>query len=304
MKRKLFLTACCLLQTAYWVFAQQDVQYSQHMFNQLALNPAYAGSKEVLACSMLYRNQWTGIPGAPTTGALNVQMPLQKRKIGVGLEILSDRTGPKNVSALLFSYAYRFRVGKGMLAAGLRMGVYNYISDWNKMDYKDQSDLYNTGNRTSKFTGTGDFGWHYYTRTLYCGMAFTHLNRGKIVASGSDSSARQYIHFFIPAGKAFEVGKAVVNPVLLIKGTLNGKPEIDLGVNVLFKDKLWVGVLGRSGYGLVFLTQFQINDFLKAGYSYDYGVNKIGVAGKGSHEIMIGYDLNLRNNKMIMPRYL
>jgi len=62
------------------LFSQQDAQYSQYMFNQLALNPAYAGSRDVLATSLLYRNQWTGIKGAPTTASLSVQMPLRKKK--------------------------------------------------------------------------------------------------------------------------------------------------------------------------------------------------------------------------------
>lgn len=29
-------------------FAQQDPQYSQYMFNQMVLNPAYAGSKDAI----------------------------------------------------------------------------------------------------------------------------------------------------------------------------------------------------------------------------------------------------------------
>jgi len=287
------------------LFAQQDAQYSQYMFNQLALNPAYAGSRDVLATSLLYRNQWTGIKGAPTTASLSVQAPLRKKKIGVGAEIFSDKLGPKNISALLLSYAYRIRLGKGKLAFGLRMGMYNYVFDWNKMDYKDQNDVYNQiGKRDSKFTGTGDFGVYYYARTFYWGFGATHLNQGKIIKSDIDSSARQAIHYFMPIGKAFEVGNVVLNPSMLIKGAANAPSEIDLTMNVQLKERLWLGVSYRSRYGVVFLTQYKINDKMKAGYSFDYGINKIGRAGKGSHEIMIGYDINLHGTKMVMPRYL
>ncbi len=286
------------------VAAQQDAQYSQYMFNQLALNPAFAGSRDRLSSSLLYRNQWTGIEGAPKTGALSVQMPLQKKRIGVGAEIISEKLGPKSTNAILLSYAYRIPFAKGKLSFGLRMGMYNYAFDWSKVDYKDKSDMYNTGIRDSKFTGTGDFGFYYYSRTFYWGMGMNHLNRGKVVSLGSDSASRQAIHFFMPVGKAFQIGNVVLNPTLLLKKANNAPASIDLSLNVLLKERIWLGMSVRSNYGLVFLTQVMITENLKAGYSYDYGINKIGVAGKGSHEIMLGYDLNLRGAKMVMPRYL
>ena len=289
-------------------YAQQDAQYSQYMFNQLALNPAYAGSRDVLATSLLYRNQWTGIKGAPTTASLSVQAPLRKKKVGLGAEIFSDKLGPKNISAILLSYAYRISLGKGKLAFGLRMGMYDYVFDWNKMDYKDKNDVYwieSQGKRDAKITGTGDFGVYYYSRTFYWGLGATHLNRGKITdVSNADSTTRQATHLFIPIGKAFQVGNTVINPSILIKNVFNAPPAIDLTLNVLLKERLWVGLSYRSKYGIVFLTEYQINDKMKAGYSFDYGMNKIGRVGKGTHEIMIGYDLNLHGTKMVMPRYL
>ena len=49
------------------VLAQQDKMYSQYMFNMMALNPAYAGSRDVLSATGLYRNQWVNVDGAPKT---------------------------------------------------------------------------------------------------------------------------------------------------------------------------------------------------------------------------------------------
>ncbi len=290
--------------------AQQDPQYSQYMFNQLALNPAFAGSREKMSSTLLYRNQWTGIEGAPQTAAFSYQMPLQKKKIGVGGEIISDHLGPRSTTALLLSYAYRISFLKGKLSFGLRMGAYNYAINWAKIDYKDKSDLYNIGIRDSRFTGTGDFGTYYYTRSFYWGIGFNHLNQGKIISADLSSLnsggnvSRQAVHFFMPIGKAYQVGNVILNPTMLIKSSTNSPGSIDLSLNVLLKERLWLGVSVRSGYGWVVLSQLQINDYFKFGYSFDYGMNKIGIAGKASHEIMIGYDLNFKGAKMIMPRYL
>ena len=303
----LTILSALILASGGEAFAQQDAQYSQYMFNKLAVNPAYAGSREVLATTLLYRDQWTAIEGAPTTAAFSVQMPLKKKKIGIGAEIISDRLGPTKANSILFSYAYRIPLAKGKLAFGLRMGIYDYVFDWNKMDYKDLNDQYyvtNQGTRTAKITGTGDFGMYYYSRTFYGGLSMTHVNRGKITDSNTDSSARQSVHYFIPIGKAFQKGNVIINPSLLIKGASNAPPSMDIGCNVRLKERWWLGLSFRSAYGVVFLTQYQVNEKMKVGYSYDYGSNKIGVVGKGSHEIMIGYDMNIHGTKMIMPRYL
>lgn len=287
--------------TANRGFTQQDAQYKQYMFNLLSVNPAVAGSREVFATSLLYRTQWTGIEGNPTTASLSTQMPLKKKKIGLGAELVSDRLGPKNVSSLLVSYAYRLKLFGGKLAFGLRFGMYNYVYDFKYEYFKDHNDVYAKGGRSSKFTPTADFGMHYYTRTFYTGLSVTHLNRGKILDNNSDS-ARQELHFFIPLSKAFTAGSTVINPVFLIKTSVT--PVADIGCNILLRDKLWLGLLFQSGYGTILLAQYQINDKMKMGYSYDLGANKIGKTGGASHEIMIGYDINIHGAKVFMPRYL
>jgi len=76
MKR---LMTVLLIVMATGVFAQQDPLFSQYMFNKLAVNPAYAGSREYLTVDALYRYQWVNIDGAPKTlnasGAYSLAQP-------------------------------------------------------------------------------------------------------------------------------------------------------------------------------------------------------------------------------------
>ncbi len=58
--------------------AQQDVLYTQYMFNTLAINPAYAGSRNVVSATALYRSQWVGIPGAPKTTSVTIDAPCRQ----------------------------------------------------------------------------------------------------------------------------------------------------------------------------------------------------------------------------------
>ncbi len=117
------------------------------------------------------------------------------------------------------------------------------------------------------------------------------------------NASRQSVHYFMPVGYSFEKGKTLLNPSILIKGAGRAPLEVDLNMNVLLKERFWLGLSLRSGYGIVFMTQYLVSDKMKIGYSYDYGINKIGTLGKGSHEIMIGYDINFKGAKQETLRY-
>ena len=55
--------------------AQQDPMYTQYMFNQMVLNPAYTGSKDRFTTMLLYRTQWVGFEGAPKTTTFSAHAP-------------------------------------------------------------------------------------------------------------------------------------------------------------------------------------------------------------------------------------
>ena len=59
--KKRILILLFILAGAAQLSAQQDPMYSMYMFNQLVLNPAYAGSREMLSATAISRRQWTGI---------------------------------------------------------------------------------------------------------------------------------------------------------------------------------------------------------------------------------------------------
>jgi type IX secretion system PorP/SprF family membrane protein len=305
MKRILFVAFCTV--SALGSFAQQDPQYSQYMFNQMAINPAYAGSKEALSTTAFIRDQWTGIEGAPKTQTISAHGPLRSKKVGLGFAVIADQIGPKKSVGALASYAYRIPVKNGKLSFGLRFGMFNYIYNWAEITYKDQGDVYNTGNQTSKIVPTADCGIYYYTNTLYAGLSATHLYSGKLtsVSSMNGDDSKLVPHIFFTLGKAWELNDNLIfNPSLMIK-TAKGSPStVDLNASFMLKQRLWLGVSLRSRYGAVLYTQFNITEKFKLGYSFDYGANKIGKLGGPTHEIMLGYDFNISRSKMTSPRYL
>lgn len=305
--QKTIWVALALIASLTDVQAQQDPQYSQYMFNQMALNPAYAGSKEALSTAILMRSQWTGIDGAPKTETLTIHGPMKKKKVGLGFTIIADQIGPKKSIGALGSYAYRLPIKNGKLAFGLRAGIYNFTYNWSDISYKDQNDVYNMDNSTSKIVPTADAGIYYYTNTMYIGFSATHLYNGRLtsVSNANGDDAQLSPHLFFTFGKSWQLSdKLIFAPSLVLKGAKNSPYTGDLNLCFLIKERIWAGVSLRSSYGFVGLFQFQLTDKLRLGYAYDFGINKIGRAGGGSHEIMIGYDFNIFKSKMMSPRYL
>ena len=143
------------------------------------------------------------------------------------------------------------------------------------------------------------------------GLSATHLNHASVflhhASDTSDFSADSRLKFqlFYTIGKGFKLGENyILNPSLVIKYYGNNLPSVDLNVNFNIKRKAWVGISARSGYGFVFLTQYNISEKFRVGYSLDKGFNSIGLIGGLSHEIMIGFDFNVYHSKMVSPRFL
>lgn len=302
MKKFLTLVSAVLLTCA--VFAQQDPQYSEYMFNHLAVNPAYAGTRDALSLTLVSRNQWVAIDGAPTTNSLSLHGPLRSKKVGLGLELISDKLGPKSVGGALISYSYNIHFLQGKLSFGLRTGFYSYTIDWKQVHYKDNTDPYAQLNAETKSVFSGDFGMYYFTKSFYWGLSATHLNRDKYSVLGPDP---QYMamHIYSPIGFGFQAGpNLVINPSLIVKYVKGAPVAVDANCNFLIDNKLWLGASVRKGYGIAALMMWNITEKFRLGLAYDHGINKIGILGKSTFEAVIGYDFNVTKPKTITPRYL
>lgn len=110
MNRILVFILVLLLLSSTSVYSQQDPQYSQNMFNKLANNPGFAGSRGVVATSVLHRSQWLGFDdngAAASTQNFSIDTELPFLKGGVGLNIVKDNIAQFSNLALQASYAYR-----------------------------------------------------------------------------------------------------------------------------------------------------------------------------------------------------
>jgi hypothetical protein len=57
----------------------------------------------------------------------------------------------------------------------------------------------------------------------------------------------------------------------------------------VYNNKLWGGVSYRLTDAVAVNIGYQFTQALRAGYSYDIGINEISQQGGGSHEIFLSY---------------
>lgn len=296
--------------------AQQDPHFTHYMFNTLEVNPAYAGSRDALTITGLYRNQWIGFKGAPFTQTLTGHAPILKDKLGVGLSIMNDRIGPTNNTSVFADFAYRIPLGqskKARLAFGVKGGLNIMQIGLNQLGVRQEGDQAFLDNVANQLMPNFGFGVYYYTKNYYVGASIPRILEN--VYEGKDrsiySSARQKRHYDFIMGAMFKLGKNVkFKPSMLIKIAESAPPELDLSALLyLFNDRFWIGPAFRTSYqstdAVSALVGINITEQLGLGYSFDYSIaNKTFKYNNGSHELMLRYDFIYNNNPRVKsPRY-
>lgn len=286
--------------------AQQDAIYSQYMFNPFAINPAYAGTRNSMSAVILHRSQWVGIEGAPVTQTATIHAPVNKYNIAWGVNFAHDKIGPmRNVLAgVTGAYHLKFRDSK--LSFGLRAGIYNSTFNRGLLNFKEDGDAFDVGGTVSSMVPSFDFGAYYYKTKFFAGISATHLYNAPFKYDGfPQNNTYLRTHIMFNTGYVFEITpKFVLKPSVLVKSTSEAPVNVDLNVSALFYKKFWVGLSFRNRSSVNFLLDFNITDYLRVGYAYDILINQLAQYAKGSHEIFVGFDFDIKRSQTISPRYL
>lgn len=287
--------------------AQQDPQYTQYMYNMSVINPAYAGSKEAVSGGLLYRAQWVGIDGAPTTGTFFLHSPVG-RNVGLGLSVISDKIGPVDETNFYGDFSYTLNLGgESKLAFGLKAGATMHKIDFNTiyptLPQPSASDPFSASNPNSTFlnVGTGIF---YYTNKYYIALSVPNMLKSKYLDFNGRKYGSDVIHYFLTGGYVFDLNPNLkFKPFAMIKSSLNAPTSFDISTNFLFYNKLELGATYRYQDSFGALVNFAITPSLRVGYAYDHVTSDIKVVAPASHEVILLFDLNFSKKVSQSPRY-
>jgi len=305
MKFKIFiLAAFCSLST----FAQQEPQYTQYMYNQGVINPAYMINEPgLIRIGSLYRSQWVGLDGAPKTANVFANIPLNER-VELGVNYVNDQIGNVlTTNNFNVNFAYRINVAESTnLSFGLKLGVDNQSLDFTGQDVGGDLAFQN-GDTTSLDVGAGVF---LFQDNYYVGLSSPSVIPYKIENNlGNGDSSVLYKKdptAYFMAGYVYDVSdKLKVKPSAVAKWISGAPLTYDLSLNALYAEKFELGVSYRHQDAIAALAGFNITNDLKIGYSYDFNVSDLNRFNNGSHEVVLLYTFDLLGlqKRYISPRF-
>jgi type IX secretion system PorP/SprF family membrane protein len=310
MKKSILIIIVTLLSTIC-ANAQYDAMFTQYMFNEMYINPAYTGSKEAMAVNLTHRQQWVNFPGRPITTSFTLHGPLANDKMGLGISFLNEQIGKLNRNLVYLNYSYRLKVSeKGKLCFGLMGGIHNQVNKLSELKATDVGDIQVSQNTPSILSPNFGAGIYYYTNKFYAGLSIPRMiddsymfdPAGSIIKSNKFSASK--FHYYLTAGYLFDINEDLkVKPQAMIKMVQNAPLQYDVNVNFLIKNKIWTGVSYRSAADVSVLLGLQVTPQFLVNYSYDYALTKIQKYSQGSHEITLGYLFSYKQRKVVTPRY-
>lgn len=288
-----------------YVLAQQDAQYTQYMYNTVVINPAYAGTRNVLSINGIHRSQWVGLEGSPRTQTLSVHSPMGEQ-VGMGLNIVRDEIGPsiETYANVDFSYTLPLSNDGTKFSFGIKGGFYSLNVDFTKLLIYNPTDAPIQNNNINKISPTIGVGGYLYSNKWYLGLSTPNLLKTDHYTNSSVSRATEEMHLYAIGGYVFDINPDLkFKPATLFKMVKGAPLSVDMSANFLINNKVTLGASYRLDAAVGALAGFQVSDQLMLGYAYDYDTTEIRGYTSGSHEFFIRFEFITRVRGNVSPRF-
>jgi type IX secretion system PorP/SprF family membrane protein len=303
--------------------AQQAPQYSMYMLNKYNFNPAYAGLDNSLSITGVFRKQWVNLESSPVTQNVNAHMPLYFLGGGFGINIENDQLGAERNTSGSISYNYFVPVSKkSLLSFGLGAGAIQKSLDGSKLrapdgDYTnpepgniDHRDDFIPNGKVSATAPYLNAGVYFQGEKLEVGLSANNLIEPTATLNAEDLVNIKFIrNYFFSFAYSFELSRdLIIQPSLFAKSDLV-QTQLDFSAIVKYNDNIFGGASFR-GYNtnsidaVIFIVGYKLNEKVTFAYSYDLTLSGLSSVSKGSHEILLNYNLNKLIGKGIPPKII
>ncbi len=305
MKRFLFFANCFLLTTHFGL--AQEALVRSYPLNPLAVNPAYAGSREVTSLSVILKRRSLVLQNTYTSQLFSMDFPIASERGGLGFQVFNDQYNPAGTLGFYGSGAYRIPLENlnGTLALGVQAGFTQVVAPLNT-----------PGNNQYPFTM--GLGAYFNTAHFYAGVAQQNaLGR-------ADSYGTPLRPVFLTAGYLFDLSDDVkLRAGTLLRGirtTASSSYRLDVDLNAtLWYRKVGLGIWwqgtgseANDARALLGIAEVQLGDHLRFGFSYDfiagrdrYQTQPIGsaTAAASIFQLLLRYEFDNGSGKVGRMRY-
>jgi type IX secretion system PorP/SprF family membrane protein len=289
--KNLFYIALCI--GSFTAIGQQLTHYTQQPFNQILINPAFAGNAACSEMKSVHRAQWLGIEGAPQSTALAFTSRLGRQSKdllqvfhGFALKFENDRIGPFQHNRLHAGYAIHlpFR-NTHFLSFGTYFGVDNITFDNSNLNPL-YSDPVLQNSRYSFMAPDFVFGTKYNTKRMFFALT---LQNFVPLDYPIGAQSRKVFHANFSAGAQFDLGKSewTFSPMVTLRTVLRTPLALDFYSIFAYREDLYLGLGLRNQESILFMARFKVLGRFKVGYSFDWVVNSLRGGMGHTHEISL-----------------
>lgn len=323
--RRKFYTLVVFVCLATSVCAQQRPQYTQYLFNNYLLNPALSGMENYIDFKAGLRRQWTGIDNAPRTEFMSAHWnlgsdylwknplsmpdkddnPMSRNYMqnytaspahhGMGATVVLDKTGPISRLDANLTYAYHLQLsGTLNMSVGAAVGITRIGLDINQLSLENPYDPALSGTVISQVKPDLGVGVWLYGARFFAGASVQQILPQKLAFTTDPNytSGKEVPHVFLTMGyKLFIDDEISLIPSFMLKS--NPTPvSVDANLKLAFKDRIWLGGSYRYGDSFSAMAGLNISKLFNLTYSYDFTTSDLNKVTYGSHEIVLGVQLN------------
>lgn len=303
--KNIIIFSVFLLFSIQEINAQQDSQYTNYMYNTININPAYAGSRNVISVFGLHRSQWVGLDGAPVNNTFSINSPLNKTNFGLGVSFINDKIGPSNENAISIDVSYTVPTSENYnLSFGIK-GTANLLNvDYSKLDIYDLTDQQFQNNIDNEFSPNFGAGIYFHSNKFYTGISVPNFLETTHYDDNTFVSAKERMHYYFISGYVFNLSPNLKFKPAFLSKIVKGSPlQLDVTSNFMLYEKFVIGAAWRWDASMSTLVGFQITDGWFIGYSYDTETTKLANYNSGSHEIFLRYEFKSKSTKVNSPRF-
>ena len=301
--------------------AQFDPQMGQYMYMAASYNPAAVGEGGLMKVYGAPRMQYVGISNAPMSTWFSFSSPfvIGKTSHGAGIRFLNDRFGLFSNQSVYAQYAYRQRLGNGVLSVGVDLGFVNVgfkgdsvnLDQLSESDYFDRNDEAIPNGDKSGMTIDMGLGVYYITGTWWVGGSYSHLTQPKVIwADQTETEFHLRGTMYVAGGYHFRLKNYKnwqLQPSAILMTDFR-EWDIDLTLMCSYMEKYRWGLGYRIAGSVNILVNIDIIAGLQLGYSCELPTSKLMRESYGSHEIYLAYSFDIlkpkRTNRYKSIRYL
>jgi len=305
---KIYLYFLILTLLPATLLAQQDAKIAFYQQNLQLYNPAATGLDDRTTLGSSFRNQWSGVEGAPTIQAFHLSIPGGEKRLAYGGLVLADQTFVERQTRLFATFSYRIPVGKSnSLYLGIQGGgnLVNLNFDGINLAHSDDGQLGNL----SRFYPNIGVGAHLKTNRLYLSLSAPMLfgNKKEKNADAIAPTPADDMHLYFSGGlrlPAFAEDWEYLASTL-IRWVADAPVAAVFNAGLAYrKSELLLAYHHNGSLGASLLIDS--GELISFGYAYEFPTTRLlSKLHSGNHELIFRIKFNNKKNnagKSISPK--